>query len=573
VLRVLAALIGVVTLAGCSWFDGRSAGSEPSIQRGGVLRVVLSGEPTHLDPQQLYSASELNISRLINRTLTAVRAEPGKAGTEIVPDLATDTGRASEQNRVWEFTLRPKLRWEDGSPITCAHVKYGVERSFSQLFADGGKYPARYLEGAVEYEGPFVAGNNNGLGLRSIECVDSATIRFRLRQPVGDFGHTVATPVFAPVPPERDTKDGYDRRPFANGPYKIEEYTRERLVLVRNGAWDRGGDKVRRAHPDQIVFTWSADGPTVTNRLIESQGDWADTIALDSDIAAAFVQQVINDPTLDRRAIRGPTGGIRYFAINTRTVRREECRKVLVYGFNKRRYQAVLGGSLYGDLATTTLNPQLQAHRDFDLYGSRAAPDGSPERAQRLIQQAAAAGQPCPTRVRVGYPDTVDVQRQIASVAEAYQRIGIEVVRAPHPPTGYYTTYVGHPDHGVDLVYAGWVPDWASGSAVIPPLFDGRQLADAARSRSGSTNFSNLDNPEINALIDRALAEPDARRQYALWGELDEKTQALAATIPVLYPKALRMTGVNVRGGFIHPQFGQPDLAALGLAGAPGARG
>ena len=52
----------------------------------------------------------------------------------------------------------------------------------------------------------------------------------------------------------------------------------------------------------------------------------------------------------------------------------------------------------------------------------------------------------------------------------------------------------------------------------------------------------------------------------ALWGDLDEKIQAQAVTIPILYLKALRMSGTNVRGGFIHPQYGQPDLNALGLA-------
>ena len=41
--------------------------------------------------------------------------------------------------------------------------------------------------------------------------------------------------------------------------------------------------------------------------------------------------------------------------------------------------------------------------------------------------------------------------------------------------------------------------------------------------------------------------------------------QSMGVAIPVLYTKALRMAGSNVRGGFIHPQFGQPDLAALGL--------
>ena len=41
----------------------------------------------------------------------------------------------AEGNRVWDFQLKDDIRWEDGSPITCADVKYGVERSFSSLFS------------------------------------------------------------------------------------------------------------------------------------------------------------------------------------------------------------------------------------------------------------------------------------------------------------------------------------------------------------------------------------------------------------------------------------------------------
>ena len=33
-----------------------------------------------------------------------------------------------------------------------------------------------------------------------------------------------------------------------------------------------------------------------------------------------------------------------------------------------------------------------------------------------------------------------------------------------------------NPANGNDLMLTGWVPDWANGSAVIPPLFDGRQI-------------------------------------------------------------------------------------------------
>ena len=35
----------------------------------------------------------------------------------------------------WSFTLRDGITWQDGKEITCADVKYGVERSFSSLFS------------------------------------------------------------------------------------------------------------------------------------------------------------------------------------------------------------------------------------------------------------------------------------------------------------------------------------------------------------------------------------------------------------------------------------------------------
>jgi peptide/nickel transport system substrate-binding protein len=128
-----------------------------------------------------------------------------------------------------------------------------------------------------------------------------------------------------------------------------------------------------------------------------------------------------------------------------------------------------------------------------------------------------------------------------------------------------YTDIVGNPANGNDLIYFGWIADWANGSAIIPPLFDGRLIP----TKSGATsnlNVSLLNDPEINQLIDQALAESRLEVQYNLWGQLDEKIQSRAATIPVTYNKALRMAGTNVRNGFVHPQFGQPDVCAMGLA-------
>jgi peptide/nickel transport system substrate-binding protein len=137
----------------------------------------------------------------------------------------------------------------------------------------------------------------------------------------------------------------------------------------------------------------------------------------------------------------------------------------------------------------------------------------------------------------------------------------------PLSPKIYYNTGIGDPANQYHMMWAGWVPDWQNGSAIIPPLFDGGVIPelDATGHSAGNVNFSLLNDPEVNELIDTALAETSMQRQWALWGDLDMQIQQKAVTIPVLYEKAIRLQGSNVRGGFIHPAFGMPDLSALGL--------
>jgi peptide/nickel transport system substrate-binding protein len=551
----------LLVAAACSNADASNGPQAPAT--GGTIRVITGALPTHLDPVRVASATEANVNRLTTRTLTTFRSDPGAAASEIVGDLATDTGRPSQNNTVWDFKLKDDLRWEDGSPITCADVKYGVERGFSSLLNVSQVYAKSYLADADTYQGPFVGGNNNGKGLDSVQCVDARNIRFTLSKPVGDFGYTVAMSSFAPVPAKKDTKDGYDKRPFSSGPYKIDSVTDSQITFVRNQFWDRRTDQVRKAYPEKILVQANNDLPTVTSNIIQSDGDWANTIDLDKDVAPNFVQQVINDPGLSARAVQGTYSAVRYLAINTRRLTNLDCRKALIYAFDKRKFRAALGGSVFGDFATTMIPPSLKAHKDFDLYDSQANIEGKPDVAIKLLDNARNAGKACPTTLTIAIPDQKDVRRLIATAVETYQQIGIQLKINAIDPDVYWDT-IGNPNNGNDLMWAGWVADWANGSAVIPPLFDGRLIPTKANA-TNNLDYSNLNDPGINDLITQALQESVQDRQYALWGELDEKIQALAVTIPIIYQKALRMSGTNIRGGFIHPQYGQPDLNALGL--------
>ena len=123
---VAAAAMGVTGLAACGGGGGGSADGAKTLH-------YLTFRPTeHWDPQRMYIGRDLaDSSRLFYRSLVSfpVSEDPTTSVTP-VPDLATDTGKASNKGKTWKFTLKDGVKWEDGKPVTCEDVKYGISRTF-----------------------------------------------------------------------------------------------------------------------------------------------------------------------------------------------------------------------------------------------------------------------------------------------------------------------------------------------------------------------------------------------------------------------------------------------------------
>ncbi|MGZ4632790.1 MAG: ABC transporter substrate-binding protein, partial [Actinomycetes bacterium] len=262
---LVAALVAACGGNGAS--DGGKGDAAASGAKGGTLNILMIADFEHLDPQRNYVTQALNFgSRLLYRSLTGYKSVPGPDGSTLVPDLATDLGKPSDGNKTWTFTLKDGVKFEDGSPITCADVKYGVERSMSDQITAGPQYAKQYLVGGDAYKGPYKDG---GKGLDSIQCTDEKTIVFTLNKAIGDFNYTTSLPTFAPVPKAKDTNVKYDDHPVSSGPYKIESYQRDKqLTLVRNESWDPKTDTIRKAYPDKIVTTFGLDPAVIDQRLI-----------------------------------------------------------------------------------------------------------------------------------------------------------------------------------------------------------------------------------------------------------------------------------------------------------------
>jgi peptide/nickel transport system substrate-binding protein len=103
-------------------------------KKGGNITVFQDGDFEHLDPQQIYvSNSGAVAQQLIFRTLTTYVEDPEGGDLRLVGDLATNTGESSDDSKVWTFTLRDGIKFEDGTPITSKDIAYGIARSFSQF--------------------------------------------------------------------------------------------------------------------------------------------------------------------------------------------------------------------------------------------------------------------------------------------------------------------------------------------------------------------------------------------------------------------------------------------------------
>jgi peptide/nickel transport system substrate-binding protein len=93
---------------------GSTAVRQPSTTPGGTLTLV-TGAVDSLDPQRSYSPGVWNVMRLYTRQLVAFAPEPVRPAPRRARPRRPRPGRTTDGGRTWTYTLRPGLRWQDGT--------------------------------------------------------------------------------------------------------------------------------------------------------------------------------------------------------------------------------------------------------------------------------------------------------------------------------------------------------------------------------------------------------------------------------------------------------------------------
>ncbi len=529
--------------------SGGSEGSGAGPVDGGTLTfLTLQDQLQHLDPQRNYTGEDLAfVNGYLQRTLTAYAYSPdGETATGLVPDLATDTGQPSADAKTWTFTLKEGVAFEDGSPITCADVKYGVSRTFAtDIITDGPQYAVTMLDipasedGTSVYKGPYVTKDNDTAAFdKAVECSDDRTVVFHLAQPVGDFNYTVTLLAFSPVPKAADTGEKYDDQPLSSGPYKIQSYSKgSELVLVRNENWDKASDDYRGAHPDRIVVKFGLDSAVIDQRLIADAGEDNFALTFGDTVQPASLATVFGSDRFKDRRTNELDPFVRYIAINLDKVPNLDHRRAIAVAMDRAQLRTTAGGKFAGDLGDGVVKPNLP--KDYEpsgmwtgLLGQDVPDTGDPEYAKQLV---ANSGEPMPTLV-YDYPQTDVNDKGAASIVASLGKAGIKVRPNPIEAGQFYGIVLDRAKEG-HLVLAGWGPDWSNASTVIPELF----------TANGGFDLSHAGDKEFTAKSSQAKAELDRDAQATLWKELNKQAMEQVWVVPTRFGRDQRLGGSSVK--------------------------
>ncbi|MBO0881666.1 MAG: ABC transporter substrate-binding protein, partial [Mycobacterium sp.] len=438
-LTVATGLIGALAVACGSGTDNSDSSSfDPNNCTGGTLKVLEQGSISQLDPARLYTSGGGREPTLLFRTLTTRTRKPGPDGTKVAADLATDTGTPNADATVWTYHLRDGLKFDDGTPITSADVKYGIERSFSADLPGGAPYLHDWLIGGDTYRGPY----KDPKGLASIETPDAKTIVFHLKSPHGDFPYLATATQFAPVPKAKDTGTNYTNAPVSSGPYKVKSYEKSKsLVLVRNPYWSRSLDPNRLACPDEIDITSSLDPAVINQRLTTGSGDDANAITTDTPPGPDELAKLANDPNLAKQLAKGRFADTHYLAFDTTKApfNNVNVREALSYAVDRGSLVNAAGGSALAYPATTWLpnNPGF-GYQQYDYFP--AGDHGNPSKAKELLAQA---GYPHGLTITLGYrsnDSNADGPAVATAVQDAFKKAGITVNLQSIEDDNYSTT-------------------------------------------------------------------------------------------------------------------------------------
>jgi peptide/nickel transport system substrate-binding protein len=521
---------------------------QPSHKRGGTLELAYES-PCSFDPQVVNDSDCLALQELVSRQLLAYEPKPG--AQKLVPDLAERVPTSADE-RTWTYTLKPGLRFEDGTPITSADVKYGIERSFyPPLNGGAASYALRLLDGGDAYSGPYGSGPNApAKSLGSIETPNARTIVFHLSRPFPDWNYVMASALSTPVPKAKDTGIFYGMHPVASGPYRLKSVdSTGNAVLDRNPDWIRATDPVRSALPDRIDIGVTSDATSIQVSLENGQTDYAPQ----SPASGPVLADAASNPALAKR-LDTITGYSTYLLAPVTTVPpldNPHCRAAVAWAVSRQSYQVRATGRDSGPTTTRIMPPPYASGTVTNPYAN----SGSADALKNAKSELAKCGHPRGFTTKLGYFEASSSGAQ--ALSDSLAAVGIKATPAAPDDIGSPATLNRE---GYGLLVTNWGPDWPAPYAFFEPL-----VASRAITQSGNSNVGQVRDATVDGYIDAGLNAQSQTARDAAWLELESYLLKQAYIVPLTISRTEVLRSSRLSNVYVNQYLTQYDIASLGV--------
>ena len=469
------------------------------------LRIGLKAEPTSLDPQYQNFAANNQIALHIFEPLVARDAQQ-----RLVPALALAWKPVSDT--VWEFKLRPDVKFQDGSPFTADDVVFTLERA--------AKVPNSPT--------PFTAVTRQ---VTRVEIVDPLTLRITTGAPapllpvdlsnLPILSHTAA----AGGAPEGRTTDELNRGEglVGTGPFKFV-------------AWKRGG-ALTLARNDSYWGTEPAWSHVVFKPLTDANARVAALVAGDVDLIEdppnAELDKLRTDPKL--ALAKAVSSRVIYIGLDQHAepspgIPDTKGKNPLM----DRRVREALSNAIDRNGIVDTIMEGLAVpagdllpYPAFGTSRDTRADRYDPAAAKRLLAEA---GYPNGFAITLGTPNGryLNDLKVAQAVASMWSHIGVKTgVEATEPPVFF--------KNRDEYKYSAFLSGWGAESGEMSNPLRALVATPSREKGMGGTNRGRYSNPAMDAKLEQALRTVDDKKREALLQEASRLVRDDFGILPVQF--------------------------------------
>ncbi|SUZ48588.1 uncharacterized protein METZ01_LOCUS1442 [marine metagenome] len=479
---------------------GDTTGSGELLEGGRFVRLYV--DPPTLDPHLTTDATSAQVIVEVFGGLVTI-----DKNLDVVPDLA-ESWDISDDGRVYTFRIRPDAVFHDGKPVTAEDVRWSLERVTDPLTE--APNVDQYLGDIVGVDAKLAG---DVLEISGVRVINERTIEITIDAPKSFFLAKMTYPTAFVLDRENIEANpkNWFRKPNGTGPFNITEYkVGETLILGRHDAYHLGPAKVAEV---EMILSGGTSMLMYENDEIDISG-----VGL-ADLDRLLEPSHSLNAELTRAA---PSFSVQYIGLNVNEPPLDDVkvRQALNLAIDKREIATIVLGDQVVP-AKGIIPPgfpgfsELVSGYEFD-----------PIKAKQLLLESKYGNDldnlpPITITTPGSFGANVSLDMEVV-LAMWEKNLGITT---EFQQTEFATFLKDLNKRRFQMFDIGWIADYPDPENFLDILF----YSDS------SNNHTNYNNPEVDALLEKARVETDETLRFSIYNEVEQTILDDAPWIPLWY--------------------------------------